>query len=192
MDTVLWKIKLLAENEDDVWMQMLVFVIIAALWAVNAYLQTMKKKQAEKEYQEEEKQDKRIDRKQLEERILRMRQARAEQNRMKSTSEKSPSIVAAEIKETIRKPTSEPALSQGFEILENAQIPKTEIEPIEVQTEDFDKYKKEVSGQNLIKHHEATEKTSIYAPLIEFADEDDLKNAIIYSEIIGKCLALRQ
>jgi hypothetical protein len=191
MNAVIWKIRILAETDENIWGQMLVLVIIAALWAVNAYLQTIKKKQTEKEYQEEEKQAKRIDRKQLEERILRMRQARAKQDRMISTSEKQASIVAAEIKETIRKPTYETDLSQGFEIIEKEQIPKPEIKPIKVQADDFEKYKK-VSGQKLIKDHKATEEAKTYTPLVEFADKDDLKNAIIYSEIIGKCLALRQ
>jgi len=193
MDAVLWKIKLLAETEDNVWMQMLVFVIIAALWGINAYLQTVRKKQAEKEFQSEDKQVRRIDRGQLEERIVKMRQARAEQYRMKSVSSKTQARVASSAYsgEKTRIAEPEPGMGQGFEIKEKPEITQPETGPMIVQAYGLDEYNA-VSGQKLIKDHMATDELSFYGPLVNFAGEDDLKNAIIYSEILGKCIALRE
>lgn len=154
-------------DEDAGWMQLLVFVIMAVFWALGSIIKSRSKKTG---FEEEEGQ---LKEGQLEETFPEHGQQMSQQTtRPQQKKDAQPRHTARHVtakKETLAQPQT----------LKSLEIGKLSLKKTEIKTE-----------QQEIPSEQSQPQTGIEFPL-DLEDADNLKRAVVYYEVLGKPLAMR-
>ena len=159
------------DSENAPWIQLLIFVIIAVIAAIQGIAKTRAKKAKGIEDDEN-----------IEETLVQPK-----------PKHKMPLRLAVQKTHTIAQPKIKPYLTHIARQIDKAEFGKTIAEPVVQPVRSKIEHLEESAAQALAAKSKVTyQAASQQETFLVFDDTDKLRNAIIYYEIIGKPLAIRE
>jgi hypothetical protein len=162
-------------DEDGGWVQLLIFIIVAIFYSMGGLLKAKGKKNQEAQ-QKPAKPGLQPQRQQKVSRLMQLRdEAIAAQRRIREAKQAQKARIPEETDILLSQKTSQELEEKLFGADSASKVPPKSIDLDTLQ----------------YKPNDDTEDQLLHEQLVDFSEPDNLRKAIIYSEILGKPIALR-